>query len=408
MLGPRANPGGSDAPMAPAPSHDEPGATLKVLHVAPSLDQGGAERVLHGLANAGGGVSHRIVVMQDRIFFDFAGHDVAELGFDLSSHTRSLARLAPALRRLRALLRAERPDVVQGWLYYGNLLTLAAAGLGTPVVWSIHNTTLASWRAKPVLRAADRALALGSRWLPDRIVYCAQSARALHEAHGYRADIGLVIANGVSGAEFRRDPERRVATRARLGLAGDDIAVGLVGRYDPQKDIPTSLRAFAGFAGRRPGARLVLAGRGMDAGNGELRGLAAAAGLADKVLPLGAVADVGALIAAMDMVMLGSRYGEALPMTLLEALFCEVPVVATRGGDVALLPIPDHALAAPGDAAGLGAALERVWSGPAADWDAGFASVRRDYSLERSAAAYADLYRRLASGAGARGAGGRR
>ena len=377
---------------------------LKVLHIAPTLDQGGAERMLHGLAKAGGaGLCHRIAIMQDRVFFDFSGHPVTVLGFDLASRRRSLLRLAPALRRLRALIRAERPDVVQGWLYYGNLLSYAAAGLGVPVIWSIHNTTLAPWRAKPVLRAVDRMLALGSHRFPDAIVYCAQSARRLHEALGYRGDIGRVVANGVDGEAFRPDPRRRAAMRARLAFAEDAIAVGLIGRYDPQKDIPTSLRAFALFARDQPRARLVLAGRGMDGANAELRARIAAAGLVGKVLTLGAVAEVESLVAALDLAMLGSRYGEALPMTLLEALFCEVPVAATRGGDVALLPIPAHALAAPGDAEGLGAALARVWAGRAADWREGFATVRRDYSLATSAAAYAELYARLAGGACGRG-----
>jgi hypothetical protein len=74
-------------------------------------------------------------------------------------------------------------------------------------------------------------------------------------------------------------------------------------------------------------------------------------------------------------------------------------VVATRGGDVALLPMPEHALAAPGDAVALGEALGRVWGGRAADWEAGFAQVQRDYSLARSVGAYCDLYRGLVAAA---------
>jgi glycosyltransferase involved in cell wall biosynthesis len=378
---------------------------LKVLHITASLEQGGAERMLHGLASAcDTGVSHRIAVMQDLIFFDFPGHDVVSLGFDLSSHAKSLAHLPSAMRALRRLIVSERPDVVQGWLYYGNLLTSAASGLDVPVVWSIHNTTLASWRAKPALRVADRTLAIASRWLPSAIMYCARSARTLHESQGYRTDIGIVIPNGVNGSSFRPDAGRRSETRRRLALGDGDIAVGLVGRYDPQKDIPTSLRAFARFADSRQSARLVLAGRGMDAGNAELHGLIADEGLAGRVILLGAVANVENLIAAMDMVMLGSRYGEALPMTLLEALFCEVPIVATRGGDVGLLPIPAHALVASGDPAALADALGRVWDGEAGAWGAGFAKVREDYSLDRSVAAYCDLYRRIAGAAsGAKG-----
>jgi glycosyltransferase involved in cell wall biosynthesis len=375
---------------------------LKVLHVAPNLEQGGAERMLHGLVSAAAmGITHRIAVMQDLAFFDFSGHEVKSLGFDLSSRAKALAHLPLAMRALRRLVAAERPDIVQGWLYYGNLLASAAVGLDVPIIWSIHNTTLASWWASPALRAVDRSLALNSRWLPSAIVYCARSARTLHESRGYRADVGTVIPNGVDGAGFRRDADRRARMRGRLGLGDGEIAIGLVSRYDPQKDIPTSLRAFAGFAETHATARLVLAGRGMDADNAELRGLIVEHGLNEKAILLGAVSDVESLFAAMDMVMLGSRYGEALPMTLLEALFCQTPVVATRGGDVGLLPIPEHALAPPGDPYALAEALKRVWGGQASDWDDGFKKVRVDYSLDRSVGAYRDLYRRFSGAASA-------
>jgi glycosyltransferase involved in cell wall biosynthesis len=387
-----------------ASTRNEPKFMLKVLHVTASLEQGGAERMLHSLASASNtGVTHRIVVMQDLTFFDFSDHDVASLDFDLSNRARSLAHLPSAMFALRRLVASEKPDIVQGWLYYGNLLTSAASGLDAPIVWSIHNTTLAPWRAKPALRAVDRTLALGSRWLPSAIIYCARSARTLHESQGYRANIGVVIPNGVNGASFRRDAGRRAETRQRLAFLDSDIAVGLVGRYDPQKDIPTSLRAFARFADGRGTARLVLAGRGMEAGNAELSSLIADEGLAGKVILLGAVGDVESLIGAMDIVMLGSRYGEALPMTLLEALFCEVPIVATMGGDVGLLPIPAQALARSGDPGALAGALGHVWDGEASVWRAGFAKVREDYSLDRSVAAYCDLYRRIAAvGSGVR------
>ncbi len=110
-----------------------------------------------------------------------------------------------------------------------------------------------------------------------------------------------------------------------------------------------------------------------------MQGRIADEGLAGKVILLGAIDDVESLIAAMDMVMLGSRYGEALPMTLLEALFCEAPIVATRGGDVGLLPIPEYALAPSGDPEALARALGRVWDGEAGAWDASFAKVREEY-----------------------------
>ncbi len=77
---------------------------LKVLHVSPSLEQGGAERMLHvDLVDArDAGVSHQDRGDADEAFFDFSGHDIPSLGFDLSSRAKSLAHLPVGATRAAA------------------------------------------------------------------------------------------------------------------------------------------------------------------------------------------------------------------------------------------------------------------------------------------------------------------
>lgn len=374
-------------------------AGVTVLHVAPNLAQGGAERLLHLQATTPYlGLTHRLALMENVAFFSTSGLDVTTLGFDLSSRAGSLLHLLPAMRALRQQVMETRPSVVQGWLYYGAFLTLALKGCGIPIVWAIHNSTFPKFRKNPVLSGVDRLLALASGSVPERIVYCAQAARTFHEGRGYSSRVGLVVENGVDSHRFRPDPNSRAETRARLGLDSSTLVVGLFGRNDPQKDIPGSLAAFAAFARDCGNVRLVLAGRGMDEANQELRSLLETHDLLDKTLPLGLAGDMEALIAAVDIVMLGSLYGEALPMVLLEALASGTPIVATKVGEVGNLPVPADALVEPGDPRALAAALGAVAAQVRApNWDAAFAAVRENYSLERCLDRYAELYVHLAA-----------
>lgn len=373
-------------------------SALTVLHVAPHLSQGGAERLLYELARQDtGGTTHHIALMQDEVFFPRSGLGIHDLGLDLRHRWQALRRLPQSVARLRGLISELRPDVIQGWLYYGALLTLAAPD-ALPRIWGIHNTTFPPIAANPLLHGVDRGLARMSR-RAGAIVYCAQSARSFHERRGYAPERGIVIDNGVDTELFRADSARRQRTRAALGLTETTCVVLLSARHDPQKDIPNCLAAFARFRGRRPDAVLLLAGRGMEAGNAALNRSIAALGLGEAVQRLGSVQDMAALMDAADVVMLGSRYGEAMPMVLLEALVMGKPIAATRIGDVERLPCPREALAPAADPATLAEALAFAARHDAI-WTECFARARERYCIRAMFEAYAALYRSLASGKG--------
>lgn len=371
-------------------------AGLKILHIAPHLRQGGAERLLFELATrAPAGVAHHVALMQEEVFFDRADLVVEDLGFDLTRRLRGVTHLPASRRRLRALVERLRPDIVQGWLYYGAFLSLAVGGRA-PLVWSIHNTTFPRFLANPPLHLIDRTLAARSRSTPDAIVYCAASARVFHEARGYAPRRGLVIDNGVDLALFRPNAERRAVRRNAFGLADDAFVVLLSARNAPQKDLPNCLDAFSLFRRDTPMARLLLAGRGMNGSDAGLRDLITARGLGAAVVMLGEVSDMPGLLDASDAVLLGSRYGEAMPMALLEALVMDKPIAATRVGDVERLPCPREALAPPAEPQSLAAALTFARAGDPR-WAASFAETRVRHGLDAMVRAYESLYRRLAA-----------
>ena len=147
--------------------------------------------------------------------------------------------------------------------------------------------------------------------------------------------------------------------RAELGLT-DEFLWLAAGRLEAVKDYPTLLEAMA----RAPeNARLVIAG------DGPLRDglveLAARLGLDGRVRFLGFEADVTRWMQAADAFVLSSRW-EGLPMGLLEAGACALPVVATdvQGTGEVVVDGVTGTLVAAGDAVALAEAMTRVMQAP--------------------------------------------
>jgi glycosyltransferase involved in cell wall biosynthesis len=375
---------------------------MKVLHVVPSLEQGGAERLLRLLVEfAPPGREHVVATLLDRPVFERPPARIVSLGVRDRVGPGLPLSLARSLAALRRLVARERPSVVHGWLYYGNLLAgIAAPGLA-PVLWSIHNTTFGE-RTRGMLRAVNWVCARASRRLPRRIVYCAESARRLHEAAGYDPRRSLTIPNGIDTAPYGFDAEKRRAARRELGLGPQTLAIGHFARFDAQKNVPMVLAAVAEAAREPLDLVLVMAGRDVTPANAELSSLVEAAGLSARVRLLGPRLDIDRLIAASDLVVLGSSFGEALPMVAVEALVGARPLVATDVGDLAELGLPEGHLVAPGDARAFAAAILRSArrappaDAPARHWVDLAERTRLAFDIRTCAARYDALYREVA------------
>jgi glycosyltransferase involved in cell wall biosynthesis len=119
--------------------------------------------------------------------------------------------------------------------------------------------------------------------------------------------------------------------RARVGAAPDAVLVGSVGRLVEQKDYPTQLRAFARAAHQEPRLRMVLAGEGPL--RGEIEAQATALGVRDRVHLLGHWARVPALLRALDIFVIASKF-EPYGVALLEAKCAGSAIVATGVNEI--------------------------------------------------------------------------
>jgi glycosyltransferase involved in cell wall biosynthesis len=141
-----------------------------------------------------------------------------------------------------------------------------------------------------------------------------------------------VIPLGMDLEEFSAQPRARV--RAELGVPPDTVAIGIVGRLCAVKNHDLLLRAAAQLAHGEEGANRA---RFFVIGDGELRGELEARsrelGLSERVTFTGFRRDMDRLYRALDVVALTSR-NEGTPLTLIEAMACGRPVIATEVGGV--------------------------------------------------------------------------
>jgi glycosyltransferase involved in cell wall biosynthesis len=330
---------------------------MRVLFISSGLGVGGAETALERLIPH---LQARRVVCEVASLGEIGEVGARMLSVGITVHALGMKPPKPSLRglwRLFRLVRHFKPDVIQGWMYHGNIAAqLARLAAPRAVVLGAIHQTLARPEMDPwTTRVVIRLDALLSHFA-KRTIYVAHSAAEQHVARGYSKRAATVLPNGVDTRRFAPDPQIRQAMRSELGLSDGDFVIGTVGRFHPVKDQAGFLRAAIEVAQRFPQARFVMAGAGLDSENTALAPLAMHPALQGRLSMLGAREDVPRLMQALDLFVLSSL-SEGLPNVVAEAMSCGVPCLVTNVGDAAWMVAETGWVVAPNDAAALAAGM---------------------------------------------------
>jgi len=311
------------------------------------------------------------------------GITVISLGLcSRTPHPRSVARLV-------RLVRSWRPQVVHSHMFHANVLARLARPLApVPVlICTAHNTYEVSSRAKRLREVTWREWAYR---LTDSL--CDLTTQISHVGLERYVRVGAVphnkirvVPNGVDTALFYPDQEVRHTTRAKLGV-GDLFVWLAVGRIEEAKDYPTLVRALATLLRESDKMTLVIVGEGSR--GEEMKTLAGELRLGDRVRFLGIRRDVPRIMGAADGYVMSSSW-EGLPMVLLEAQACGLPVVTTAVGGCAEVVQDGRTgfLVPPQDPNALAQAMLRVMALPEAERRQMSEAARRhvvaSFSLDR-------------------------
>jgi glycosyltransferase involved in cell wall biosynthesis len=240
---------------------------------------------------------------------------------------------ARTIGALWSLFRERRYDVVHSHTPKAGLLAPVAAQLARVpfVLHTVHGLLFhdrSTWKEKLLGGACE----LWSAKFSDRLLSQSQEdigvIRRFHLKAPDRVDL---IGNGIDVARFHPDVRRQVrgAVRAELGIADDEIVVGMVGRLVREKGFVEFYAAMQEVMKDRPRVRTLIIGS-EDVGQSDALTRASFVSKLDpsRVIWLGHRNDLPRVYSAMDVFALPS-YREGIPRTLMEASAMGLPVVAT-------------------------------------------------------------------------------
>ncbi len=327
---------------------------LRVLWVIKGLGPGGAENLLVAAARAH---DPNVVTLECAYVLPWKDHLAEQLQqagvvVHCVSHERDDRRWP---LRLRRLIRDGGYDIVHVHSPLpGSVARLSVRGMRKadrpPVVCTEHNL----WRTHHLLsRLANRMT--GRR--DAAIITVTDEVRL--SMRGVMVDKAETLIHGIDVASVAAHRGDRAASRAELGIGVDELVVGTVANFRPQKDYPNLLGALRLLVDRGVAVRFVAVGQGPQ--EARMRARAEELGVANRIIFTGFRADATRVMAAADVFTLASKW-EGLPVALMEALALGLPLVATDVGGVgeSLHHEVDALLVKPNDTHALADALQRV------------------------------------------------
>ncbi len=364
----------------------------RVLWVIKGLGPGGAERLLCAAARAHDHQHFHIECAFVLPWKDHLAEDLERAGV----RTHCLSGRRSDFRwplRLTELVRDGDWDIV----HVHSPLPGSVARLATRTMRKAARPKLVSTEHNRWVthRGATRWLnTLTSRW-DDASFAVTDEVR--NSMSGRAAKLAETLQHGIDVEVTAKAVADRDAVRAELGIGLDEIVVGTVANFRPQKDYPNLLQAARLLADREVPVRFVAVGQGPQ--EVETRQLRDDLGLAERVILTGFRDDAVRVMGACNVFTLASQW-EGLPVALMEALALGLPVVATNVGGVGeeMYDGVDALLVPPRDPVALADGIERVVVDPLLRERLSAAASSRagDFDVRRAVDRIEAVYRRLA------------
>ena len=324
---------------------------MKILYIISGLPTGGAEMMLYKLLSV---VDRDIFepVVISLTDYGSLGNNIKNLNIPVYKMEMNASFPNPfKVWYFIKLIRKIKPELLQGWMYHGNLAALLAKWVLPNrifLLWNIRHTPDDLKKEKYLTALVIR---LGAKFSshPDRIIYNSNVSEQKHELLGYDNKNKSIIPNGFNCEQFKPFDNAKSKLRYSLGLKKDTLLIGLVARYHIMKDHVTFLHSAGKLNKTYPEIHFVLMGQDVDKNNHLLIKLIENLKITKNVHLLGKRMDVDEITAGLDIACSSSSWGESFSNAIGEAMACGIPCIVTDVGDSAWIVGETGIVVKPGD-----------------------------------------------------------
>jgi glycosyltransferase involved in cell wall biosynthesis len=266
------------------------------------------------------------------------GKRISRLGVPVTTlNMQHMRGMMAAIFKLYSSAHLFSPDIIQGWMYHGNIAAYIAQLMlfRKPMLcWNIRHCLYSVADEKRLTQNVIKANKYFSA-KANSVIYNSQLALQQHKDFGFCCNSELVIPNGFDLNRFKPSSEEAQLFRLSHDIPQESLLLGHVGRFHEFKDHGGFIKAATEIMSQNDKLHAVLAGQGVKPEKiSEFDCVPKA--LRHRFHWLGEYKNMPSLMSALDILCQSSK-SEAFPNVLGEAMASGVPCVATDVGDSSLI-----------------------------------------------------------------------
>lgn len=306
---------------------------MKILHIIPSLQIGGAEISLEKLIINDNENEHIVLCLKEGgpIYKRLAKHNIDIYFVKITN----IFNFIPGFLHLVYRIFILKTDIIQTWMYHSDLIGgIAAKFAGAKkIIWSIRCSEALTFSGSGLSAYLSMKLCVPLSYLiPKKIICVANSAKFNHQKQGYCSKKMHVIHNGYDYASKGHDDGKEHSSD--FVIPKNTKVIGSIGRFNEYKDYDNFFRAAKKILLLRQDIKFLLVGNGLDKDNKKLLQTLKDHDLnLEDFLLVGETENVSRYFDLIDIFCLHSR-SEGFPNVLVEAIMSETLVISTNVGDV--------------------------------------------------------------------------
>ena len=310
---------------------------MKILHIITSLLDGGAEGVLYRLCSHDKINEHLVVSLRGQGKYGklLSKHGIKTYTLNMKPRKFSIF----ALYKLIKILRNQKADIVQTWLYHADFFGSLAAKIAgaNNLIWNIRHSDFNKDRTPKSLLLIVKILAKLSYFLPKKMIFCSKNSIKLHTSIGYQKYKMEYVPNGYDVQKFKPNTLKKSIFKKRVNIKNQITFLGSVARFHPQKDHYNLLQALAIIKKKNIFFKCILVGLGINKRNKILINLIKKLNLENEIILSGTQKNINKIMNKIDIHILASEYAESFPNVVAEAMAAGTPCVVTNVGDSSLI-----------------------------------------------------------------------